>query len=105
MNLLPPDIAIAECLGLELFYHRVYRPASDAAHLSVGSMLDGFIELPGADSHGKVSLELPQPDGAQEALELAAITYGAFLERAEPVVHHGVADEVKRLLSEYFAGT
>ena len=49
---------------------------------------------------------MKHPDGvrAEEALYLATITYGEFLERSEPIIRHGVsafaADQVRRYIKE-----
>ncbi len=92
---------IADEVGLPEVYARICRPTSHVVHYSLGAALDGFIDLPSAMGGG-VALELPQLEGAEEALTLAAITYGAFLEKCESVIRHGVTEDVKRMLTEHF---
>jgi hypothetical protein len=60
-------------------------------HYSTGSALDGFVEYPDrVTGGGRIALKRPDADRAEEALTLAAITYGEFLERSESVIKHGV---------------
>jgi hypothetical protein len=66
-----------------------------------GSALDGFAERPGELGGGRVELRLVDADRAEEALQLALITYGEFLERTEPLIGHGVTQEARRLLVEF----
>jgi hypothetical protein len=46
---------------------------------------------------------LKHPDGerAEEALALAAIIYGEFLERSEPLIRHGVTPITRREMVGY----
>ena len=102
VRLLPPDRQLLEALGLAPYHARVYRLASDVAHYSIGSALDGFVEYPDRLSGGgRVALKRPDAEGAEEALALAAITYGEFLERSEPIIRHGVTPLARRLYAEY----
>jgi hypothetical protein len=99
---LPPDRQLLEALGLKAYYARVYRLASDVTHYSIGSALDGFVEYPHRHlGGGHVALKRPDADRAEEALALAAITYGEFLERSEPIMRHGVTPLARRLYVEY----
>jgi hypothetical protein len=100
---LPPDRQILEALGLAVYYARVYRLASDVVHYSIGSALDGFLEYPDrVVGGGRVLLKHPDAERAEEALALAMITYGEFLERCEPVIRHGVTGAARRELVGYF---
>jgi hypothetical protein len=102
---LPNDRDLLAAMGLSAYYARVYRVASDVAHYSIGSALNGFLEYP--DPHeggGRVLLKSPDAEGAEEALALAAIIYGEFLERCEPVIRHGVAPLARRLMVDYLKG-
>jgi hypothetical protein len=101
---LPPDREMLAALGLSVYYARVYRLASDVVHYSIGIALDGFVEYPDKIvGGGRVALKRPDAERAEEALTLAAITYGEFLERCEPVIRHGVTPEARRLLDEHFS--
>jgi Family of unknown function (DUF5677) len=97
----PNDRDLLAGLGLAVYYARIYRVTSDVVHYSVGSALDGFVEYPKNEGGGSVSLKKPDSDRAEEALSLAAIVYGEFLERSEPVIRHGVTPLARRLLVEY----
>jgi hypothetical protein len=44
-------------------------------------------------------------EGAVEALALAAIVYGEFLERCKPVIPHGVTATARRELVNYLNET
>jgi Family of unknown function (DUF5677) len=94
---LPPEEQIAKAVGFDAFYPRVFRPTSAIAHYSIWSALDGFIEL-GVPT---ISLDLPAPERAQEALELATVVYGAFLEKSDPIIKHGVSSAAHQLMDEY----
>ena len=85
-----------------MYYARVYRVASDVVHYSIGSALGGFIEYPRLlEGGGGVTLKKPDAERAEEALGLAAITYGEFLARCEPVIRHGVTPLARRVFVEY----
>lgn len=92
-------------VGLVHFYPRVYRLTSDVLHFSVGAALDAFLERPNrlTGAGGRVSLKLPAPERSIEALELSTLTYGAFLEKCEPVVAHGATDTAREALALYMA--
>jgi hypothetical protein len=96
---LPPEEQIAKAVGFGPFYPRVFRPTSAVAHYSVWSALDGYIKL-GVPA---VSLDLPAPDRAEEALELASVVYGAFLEKSDPIIGHGVNRPAHDLMARYIA--
>jgi hypothetical protein len=49
-----------------------------------------------------VPLKNPDGERAEEALALAAITYGEFLERCEPIIRHGVSEWAQREMADYF---
>lgn len=99
---LPNDRDLLAGLGLAAYYARVYRPASDVVHYSMGNALGGFAEYPDhIEGGGRVMLKRPDADRAEEALGLATIIYGEFLERCEPVIRHGVSPEARRLMAEY----
>src|SRR5947208_3188811 len=51
---------------------------------------------------GPVVLEKPESEKADDVLIRAALTYGVFLEKSEPVVGHGLTREVRKLLVDYF---
>jgi hypothetical protein len=48
-----------------------------------------------------VPLKHPEGERAEETLALAAIVYGEFLERSEPLVRHGVTPIVRREIVGY----
>jgi hypothetical protein len=101
--LLPKDRDLLTDLGLAPYYARVYRLASDTVHYSIGSALHGFLEYPDpVIGGGRVPLKNPDGKRAEEALALAAITYGEFLERSEPIIRHGVSESAQRELASYF---
>jgi hypothetical protein len=95
------DHDLLRALDLSVYYARVYRLASEVVHYSIGSALDGFIEYPDRSGGGRVVLTMTDADRAEEALALAAITHGEFLERSEPVIRHGVTQLARRLLATY----
>ena len=98
----PNDHDLLASLGLLAYYARVYRVASDVVHYSIGSALDGFLDYPDTvTGGGRVPLKHPRGEEAEEALALAAITYGEFLERSDPIIRNGVADIARRELAEY----
>jgi hypothetical protein len=41
---------------------------------------------------------------AADALGLALVTYGAFLELSEPIVRHGLSDQVAQLIRDHHLG-
>jgi hypothetical protein len=99
---LPNDHDLLAAMGLSAYYARVYRVASDVVHYSIGSALDGFVEYPDRiEGGGRVSLKRPDAERAEEALGLAAVTYGEFLEQCELVIRHGVTPLARRLMVEY----
>ena len=100
---LPSDYDIANGLDLLPFYTRVYRPGSEVMHYSIGSALDGFLELTHEDLVGPVALEKPEPKEADDVLIRASLTYGVFLEKSEPIIKHGLTPEVTKLLADYFS--
>jgi hypothetical protein len=100
---LPKDRHLLAELGLSAYYARLYRPASDTVHYSIGSALHGFIEYPDTEiGGGRVPLKNPDGQRAEEALALAAITYGEFLESCEPIIRHGVSEWAQREMADYF---
>jgi len=88
----------------ELVYARIYRTTSDVAHYGIGAALEGFAALPSAADLGELPLHHPDEKRAAEALGLALVTYGVFLELSEPIVHHGLADQVAQLIREHPLG-
>jgi Family of unknown function (DUF5677) len=99
---LPNDRDLLAGLGLGPYYPRVYRLASDVAHYSIGSALDGFLEYPDRlTGGGRVALKLPDADRSEEALALAAIVYGEFLMRCESAVRHGVTPVARQAMDAY----
>jgi Family of unknown function (DUF5677) len=100
---LPNDRELLAALGLAAYYARLHRVASDVVHYSIGSALEGFLEYPDrVTGGGRVPLKHPDAERSEEALLLAAITYGEFLERCEPVIRHGVTPAARRALVGYF---
>lgn len=97
---LPNDRDLLRALGLEAYYARVYRLASDVVHCSIGSALDGFLELP-EKVVGGGRVRLKHPTRAEEVLSLAAVVYGEFLERSEPLIRHGVTPVARREIVGY----
>lgn len=106
---LPTERKLLSGLGLNPYYARVYKLASDRVHYSIGNALGGF--LPGGfpdrrtGAGGQVALALRDDEGAEEALALAAIVYGEFLEKCETVIPHGVTATARRALVEYLNAT
>jgi hypothetical protein len=98
---LPDDRQLLGLVGLEAHHARVYRFASDVAHYSMGSALDGFVEYPTRESGGQVTLRLPDANRAEEALLMAALVYGEFLARSEPLIGHGVTPLAERVLGAH----
>ena len=100
---LPSDKALAEALGMLPYFTRVYRPASDAVHFGIGTMLTGFVTQPTSPSGegASVALHVADRQSSEEVLALAVVTYGEFLQRAEVVVPHGVTDEAAAIIREW----
>ena len=92
---LPDDRSIAGELELDHFYTRIYRRDSDVSHYSIGTMLDGFLELTQDEIIGSVSLEKPDPKKAAIVLGMAAITYGAFLHLSDKIIGHGLGRKAR----------
>lgn len=90
---MPPVQQLLQHLKIEQLYGRAYRPASDVAHFSLGSAVHGFTEAItlGDVENREVGFRQLRPDHAEEALALATIAYGEFLQRAEPMFGHGIA--------------
>jgi hypothetical protein len=80
----------------ELIYTRIYRTTSDVAHYGIGTALAGYPRNP--DQPGELSLAKVDEHGAADALGLAVITYGALLTFSEPIVGHGLSEEVGELV-------
>jgi hypothetical protein len=100
---MPNDRDLATSLELDAAYTTVYRPGSDTTHYSIGSALDGFLELTTAPNVGPVSLQKPEPQRADEALAKAAIVYGVFLHLSDPVIQHGLGRRARDLLAQLVA--
>lgn len=98
----PTEEQVARAVGFGPFYPRVYRPTSSVVHYELWSALDGYVLV---DGQRQVALEMPDEERADEALELACIVYGAFLDKSESVVRHGVTEKVKARLDAYIAAT
>lgn len=96
----PPDEALARKLNFRPFYTRIYRVGSDVAHYSIGSALDGFMELTAKDEDLVAALVLPDYPRAEKILVSAALAYGAFLEQCESVIEHGLTDRIADLLDK-----
>lgn len=102
----PDDKAIAISLDrdlepeaprfFELTYTRIYRTTSDVAHYGIGTALAGFPRNP--DEPGELSLDKIDEHGAGEALGLAIIAFGALLTFSEPIIGHGLSEEVGELI-------
>ena len=100
---LPNDRDLFAALGLSAYYARVYRFGSDTVHYSMGSALRGFLEYPDkVVGDGRISLKFPRSDESEEALALAAVVYGEFLERCELVIQHGVTEVVREAFVAYW---
>lgn len=100
---MPGDRQLLKVLGLAPLYARVHRLGSDITHFSLGSAVDGFLDpvTPGMLEGRSVALQHPQPDRAAYALALAAISYGAFLEKSEPLIGHGVTELARQLVEDW----
>jgi Family of unknown function (DUF5677) len=97
---LPDDRGIAKQLELDDFYTRIYRPGSEVSHYSIGTMLDGFLELTHDQIIGPVALDMPDPEKAENVLGMAALTYALFLHLSEKVIRHGLGSKARDLLAE-----
>ena len=104
---MPPDEQLLYQLGLAPFYPRAFRVASDVSHFSLGSAMHGFTEAITLNSPQERSVGLRQlrPDHAEEALALAFIVYGEFLQRSEAVIGHGLAPRAAALMAEWMRRT
>ena len=104
-GVLPSDKDLAKSVGLGQVYSHVYRLASDAAHYGIFTMLEGFEKQPETvtGEGASVSLVKSDPDRASDALAYGVVSYGAFLEKSEPVIGHGVTSAASALVSAYFA--
>lgn len=105
---LPPDEVIARELGEEIIalYAHVYRTASDVAHYSLFTALQGFAvtdidaQMPEGFDGVRVRFQDGNLKRAEEALILATLLYVSFLERTEFVVHHGTFERAQACLME-----
>ena len=82
----------------ELIYARIYRTTSDVAHYGLAAALADYTHNP--DDPGRLVLDRVDEQQAAEALGLALVTFGALLEFSEPIIRHGLADEVRELAVE-----
>jgi hypothetical protein len=97
---LPGDKDLLMALNLGAFYPRLYRLGSDYAHFSLGLAIG---ELQDTE---EVHFEKDDSELADEALRLATLTYGVFLQLSDEVLAHGLGDRVRRIIaaSPAFAG-
>lgn len=88
---------------LELVYARVYRTTSDVAHYGIGAALVGLGDLAQltTDTPIEVPLEAPDEERAAEALGLALVVYGAFIDLSEPVIAHGLSQAIAGLVDAH----
>lgn len=93
---LPNDHDLLAALKMSPFYARLYRPGSEHVHFSLNVAIDEMRDV------DVVLLEAGDPDLADEALQLAILTYGQLLELSEKTVKHGLSERVLELLKPVF---
>jgi hypothetical protein len=85
-----------EQLGLGPYYSRVYMPASGHVHYSLRSAVE---EVQAANrTHEDLDLDRRDYELAKEALRLAILTYGFFVEQSEKTLRHGLSAEVLSII-------
>jgi hypothetical protein len=93
---LPPDRQLFECLEMEAFHARVYAPASDLAHFSLAFAIGDLLTVE------STPLEAPDWPRSEEALEMAIISFGLFLVKAEKSMQHGLGERVREIAVSHF---
>lgn len=88
----PNDRELLESLNLHIFYSRVYRLSSDYVHFSLGLAIDELRQ-------GPTTFERNEFELAQEALVLAVLTYGLFMQLSEKSVRHGLDGAIRELVT------
>jgi hypothetical protein len=81
----------------ELLYTRIYRPTSHVAHYGIGSAVSGLTER-SANASEWIVLERFDEPAAAEALGLALVTYATLLDVAEPIIPHGLSEEIAEIV-------
>jgi Family of unknown function (DUF5677) len=89
---LPPDRNMLESLNLDIFYHRLYRMASDFEHFSFG------VAVTEMQTGKAIHFEPSDFTLANEGLLLAIVTYGMFLDFSEKTVKHGIKSSIEALI-------
>jgi hypothetical protein len=84
----------------ELIYARIYRPTSQVVHYGLGAAVRA-VKTPSLGA--PLSLEHANEDDAAEALGLALVTYGALLLMSEPIVKHGLSEDVEQVVKSAHA--
>jgi hypothetical protein len=94
---MPNDRALLEDLRMTVYYARLYRLGSQHVHYSLELAIR---EIATAIEKGQdLPLEQREPELASEALSLAILTYGLFLDMAERTVRHGLTSRVTEIVS------
>ena len=79
---------------MRAFYSRIYPHASEHVHFSLTAAVDGLRDVE------QVELDGPQWKAAAEALSLALLVFGFFLEASESLIGHGLTERVGRIVDE-----
>jgi Family of unknown function (DUF5677) len=83
----------------ELMYARIYRPTSHVTHFGLGAVARGLDRAHDADADpAPLTLDRVDDGEAAEALGLAIVVFGAFLDFSDPVIGHDAAAEVARII-------
>ena len=84
-------------VALTPYYARLYRVASGHVHFS---LIDAVGRVRGSDAF---DLDEPQWDLVEEALHIALVVFGTFLEVSEKSIHHGLTDRAFEIVRAVFA--
>jgi hypothetical protein len=87
----------------ELLYARIYRVTSEIVHYGIGAALARFAhdtEAEPAPDPGALSLNRTDEEGSAEMLGLALVTYGTLLSYSEPIIRHGLTEEILALVRD-----
>ncbi len=88
---LPTDRAILEAADMQAFHARIYASASEHVHFSLSTAVHGL-----SGDH-TVRLEEPRWDIAEEAMQLALLVFGFFLEQSDALIGHGLTEHAARI--------
>jgi uncharacterized protein DUF5677 len=88
---LPDDRSILTDVQMKPFHARIYASASEHVHFSLSTAVHS---LSGVDT---IHLEEPRWDIAEEALHLALLVFGFFLEQTDSLIGHGLTESAVRI--------